>query len=59
LDFKDFIYSKFYDAGIVKEDIYFITPQNINKQVVKEFLGESTEMDPVKIYERIRKHIGN
>jgi len=55
--FKDFIYSKFYDAGIVKEDIYFITPNNINKQVIEEYLSESVEMEPVKIYERVRKEI--
>jgi hypothetical protein len=52
--FKDFIYSKFYDAGIVKEDVHFICPENINKQVINEFLAESTNMDPVKIYERIK-----
>ena len=55
--FKDFIYSKFYDAGIVKEDIYFITPNNTDKQVIEEYLSESVEMEPVKIYERVRKEI--
>jgi len=52
--FKDFIYSKFYDAGIVKEEIYFITPKNTNKQVIEEYLSESVEMEPMKIYQRIK-----
>ena len=56
LIFKDFIYSKFYSAGINKEEIYFITPTNF-KQVFNEVLSEQVEMAPVKIYEKIRKHI--
>ena len=52
--FKDFLYSRFYDAGIVKEDVYFVCPENTEKQVVNEFLAESVNMDPVKIYERIK-----
>ena len=56
--FKDFIYSKFYDAGIVKEDIYFITPENTDKQVFDEMLSDSVNMQPVQMYERIRSKIG-
>ncbi len=51
--FKDFIYSKFYSYGLVKEDIHFITPKNIEKQVIDEFLAESVQMDPTQIYSRI------
>lgn len=56
LIFKDFIYSKLYSAWVNKEEIYFITPTNF-KQVFSEVLSEQVEMNPVKIYERIRKQI--
>jgi len=55
--FRDFIYSQFYLAWLNKEEIYFCTPQNTTKQVVKDFVSESVEMEPIKIYEKIRKHI--
>ena len=56
LIFKDLIYSKLYSAWVNKEEIYFITPINF-KQVFSEVLSEQVEMNPVKIYERIRKDI--
>ena len=56
LIFKDFIYSKLYSAWVNKEEIYFITPTNF-KQVFNDVLAEQMEMNPVKIYERIRKQI--
>jgi len=55
--FKNFIYSQFYKYWILKENIYFITPKNTNKQVFNELLSESVELNPVKIYERIRENI--
>lgn len=55
--FKNFIYSQFYKYWILKEDIYFITPENTDKQVFDEVLSESVELNPVKIYERIRENI--
>jgi len=55
--FKDFVYSKFYSYGLMKEDIHFITPKNIKKQVIDEFLTESVQMDPMQIYSRILEHI--
>ena len=55
--FRDYLYSKFCEFEIWEKEIHFITPENTNKQVINEFLWESTWMDPVKIYERIRKFI--
>ena len=54
--YKDFIYSRFYNAWITDKEIIFITPENI-KPTIDGFLSEQVSMSSSKIYERIKEKI--
>ncbi len=54
--YKDFIYSKFYDAWIIDKEVSFITPKDINPSL-KDYLWEKVWMDGVSMYERIKQEL--
>ena len=54
--YKDYFYSKFFQFGLKDKEIHFICPMNL-RQTLKEFLSETVKMQPVDIYNRIRKKI--
>ena len=54
--YKDFIFSKFYEAWISEKEIIFITPKNI-KPMLDEFLSDQVGMSSTKIYEMIKDNI--
>lgn len=56
LSFKDFLFSRFYDAELEKREIEFITP-HLTEIFVKEYLQEKTGMWSKDIYRRIKSKL--
>lgn len=54
--YKDFIYSRFYNAWILDKEVIFITPENI-KPTIDELLSDQVGMSVSKIYDRIKNKL--
>lgn len=54
--YKDFMYSKFYEAWMIYKEVIFVTPKNISP-TFKDYLWEKVWMDGINIYKRIRQEL--